>query len=144
MSTKKTKMTPTEKEKKPKLVRDSFTIPKDEYLALDSLKERALQLGVAVKKSELLRAGLMALGTMNDASFKAALAGVPALKTGRPSKEDSETAATAQAPSAKPATATPQKLPKAPVAAKRTPAPATKRVSSKSPAGKTPVKRVQA
>ena len=35
------KVVKLEKIKKPKLVRDSFTIPKDEYAAIDSLKQRA-------------------------------------------------------------------------------------------------------
>jgi hypothetical protein len=70
--------------KKPKLVRDSFTIPKDEYLALQKLKDRAIGLAKPAKKSELLRGGLLALANMSDAAFLATLAAVPALKTGRP------------------------------------------------------------
>lgn len=73
--------------KKPKLVRDSFSIPKDEFAAIDALKTRAIALGTSVKKSELLRAGLMALQGLGDAAFKAALAAVPTLKTGRPAAE---------------------------------------------------------
>ena len=72
------------KVKKPKLVRDSFTIPKDEYVVIDSLKVRAGKLGQAVKKSELLRAGVKALAAMSDIQFKAALNNVPTIKTGRP------------------------------------------------------------
>jgi len=72
------------KVKKPKLVRDSFTIPKDEYVVIDSLKVRAGKLGQAVKKSELLRAGVKALAAMSDIQFKAALSNVPTIKTGRP------------------------------------------------------------
>jgi hypothetical protein len=72
------------KAKKPKLVRDSFTIPKDEYVVIDSLKTRAGKLGQAVKKSELLRAGVKALAAMSDIQFKAALNNVPTIKTGRP------------------------------------------------------------
>lgn len=72
------------KVKKPKLVRDSFTIPKDEYVVIDSLKIRAGKLGQAVKKSELLRAGVKALAAMSDIQFKAALSHVPIIKTGRP------------------------------------------------------------
>jgi hypothetical protein len=72
------------KVKKPKLVRDSFTIPKDEYVVIDSLKIRAGKLGQAVKKSELLRAGVKALAAMSDIQFKAALSNVPTIKTGRP------------------------------------------------------------
>ena len=74
------------KEKKVKLVRDSFTIPKPEYLVLDALKARALVLGQAVKKSELLRAGIKALAAMNDTQFVSSIKAVPALKSGRPSK----------------------------------------------------------
>lgn len=75
-----------DKAKKPKLVRDSFTIPKGEYGVLQDLKERAGRAGIAVKKSELLRAGIKALAAMGDAAFAGALAAVPALKTGRPGK----------------------------------------------------------
>jgi hypothetical protein len=69
---------------KVKLVRDSFTIPKDEYSAIASLKKRAMSLGREVKKSELLRAGLMALAGLSDSAFGAMLAQVPSIKTGRP------------------------------------------------------------
>ena len=76
----------TSKQKKPKLVRDSFTIPKAEYLILDDLKQRAVRTGTPTKKSELLRAGIKALAAMTDAGFKAALSAVPTIKTGRPAK----------------------------------------------------------
>lgn len=72
------------KPKKLKLVRDSFTIPKAEYAAIDSLKRRAATLGRTPKKSELLRAGLMVLSGLPDTAFSQALAAVPAIKTGRP------------------------------------------------------------
>ena len=71
---------------KTKLVRDSFTIPKDEYQVLDALKARALGLEQHVRKSELLRAGIRALNAMNDRAFLAAIDAVPTLKTGRPKK----------------------------------------------------------
>lgn len=73
-----------EKTKKPKLVRDSFTIPKAEYMVLETLKQRATKLTRSVKKSELLRAGIKALAALSDAAFLTALAQVPAIKTGRP------------------------------------------------------------
>ena len=73
--------------KKPKLVRDSFTIPKAEYTVIDDLKQRAGKLASAVKKSELIRAGVKALAAMTDAAFLAALKAVPTIKTGRPSKD---------------------------------------------------------
>jgi len=74
------------KPKKPKLVRDSFTIPKLEYVVLDELKLRAAKLAHPVKKSELLRAGIKALTGMSDAALLAALKAVPTIKTGRPKK----------------------------------------------------------
>lgn len=72
------------KVKKPKLVRDSFTIPKAEYTVLDELKQRAVMLTRPVKKSELIRAGIKALAAMSDGALLAALSAVPAIKTGRP------------------------------------------------------------
>ncbi len=69
---------------KPKLVRDSFTIPKAEYSVLEELKVRAANLTRPTKKSELLRAGIAALAAMKDRPFLDALNGVPSLKTGRP------------------------------------------------------------
>ena len=69
---------------KPKLVRDSFTMPKDEYQVIDALKRRALGLQKQVRKSELLRAGIQALAAMNDRTFLKAITDVPTLKTGRP------------------------------------------------------------
>jgi len=81
------KVSKAEKPKKPKLVRDSFTIPKAEYTVLEQLKQRAAQSGAPAKKSELLRAGIKALAAMGDAAFRAALGAVPAVKTGRPAKD---------------------------------------------------------
>ncbi|MCX7258672.1 MAG: hypothetical protein NTZ64_18700, partial [Polaromonas sp.] len=75
------KMPLPEKIKKVKMVRDSFTMPKAEYAALDELKQRAALLGRPLKKSELLRAGVKLLATLPDAKFLAALAEVPALKS---------------------------------------------------------------
>lgn len=75
-----------DKAKKPKLVRDSFTIPKNEYAVLEELKLRAAKLGRPAKKSEVLRAGVQALAAMGDAAFLATVGAVPAIKTGRPAK----------------------------------------------------------
>jgi hypothetical protein len=72
---------------KQKLVRDSFTMPKNEYVVIDALKLRFLGLGRAAKKSEILRAGVMVLSRMADADLITAIAAVPSLKTGRPKDE---------------------------------------------------------
>lgn len=74
------------KPRKPKLVRDSFTIPKAEYLAIAALKERAVHLARPAKKSEILRVGLINLAALSDAAYLAALNELPIIKTGRPKK----------------------------------------------------------
>ena len=75
-----------DKPEKVKVVRDSFTIPKAEYAQIAEMKQRAMALGLEVKKSELIRAGLLLLGSTTDAAFRKALGNVPTLKTGRPGK----------------------------------------------------------
>lgn len=82
------------KGKKAKLVRDSFTIPKDEYTVLDTLKDRATALAHPVKKSELLRAGLKVLAGLSDSALRSALQAVPSIKTGRPKADAVEPAPT--------------------------------------------------
>lgn len=77
--------------KKVKLVRDSFTIPKDEYAIIEALKQRAGSLAQPVKKSELLRAGLKVLAGLSDAALRTALQAVPSIKTGRPKAETTAT-----------------------------------------------------
>ncbi len=72
--------------KKPKLVRDSFTFPEDDYALLGALKQRLLTAGREVKKSELLRAGLAVLSAMPTESLLQALDGIDKLKPGRPGK----------------------------------------------------------
>ena len=71
-------------EPKPKLMRDSFTMPKAEYTVIEQLKRRASVLERPTKKSELLRAGIKALNALSDAALLAALQAVPTIKTGRP------------------------------------------------------------
>jgi hypothetical protein len=74
------------KVKKPKLVRDSFTMPKEEYAVIASLKARCLQTGVSVKKSEILRAAIANLAKLSDTSLSGAIRRLDVIKTGRPAK----------------------------------------------------------
>lgn len=67
-------------------VRNSFTMPHDDFKLIDQLKERALGFKRPAKKSELLRAGLQALAGLSDAKLKAALDALAPLKPGRPRK----------------------------------------------------------
>jgi len=76
-----------EKLKKPKLVRDSFTMPESEYQVLGDVKKAFLKIGVSVKKSELLRAGVALIKAMETAKLKTVIAGLPPIKAGRPKKD---------------------------------------------------------
>jgi hypothetical protein len=67
-----------------RVVRDSFTMPIEDYQRIGVLKERCIRLGVAMKKSELLRAGLAALDRLPDDSLGELIAQVERVKTGRP------------------------------------------------------------
>ena len=69
---------------RPHLVRDSFTMPEQEYAVLGTVKQACLKAGFEVKKSELLRIGVALLGQLDMASLRAVLDGLPQLKTGRP------------------------------------------------------------
>lgn len=71
---------------KPKMVRDSFTMPQADFDLVHLLKERALGFRRPTKKSELLRAGLQALARLDAKALQAVLDALPALKAGRPKK----------------------------------------------------------
>ncbi len=64
------------KEKKEKLIRDNFTMPKQEFEKIAELKERCSGLGLNIKKSVLLRAGLHALSKLTPQQLKAAVSKV--------------------------------------------------------------------
>jgi hypothetical protein len=66
------------------VVRDSFTMPLADYELIGTLKQRCLGLGIAVKKSELLRAGLATLQRQSDENLARVVAAVENVKTGRP------------------------------------------------------------
>jgi hypothetical protein len=72
--------------KKEKVVRDSFTMPKSDYDKIAALKQKCLEAGVSVKKSEILRAGLVLLESAALKRLLAAVSAVEQVKTGRPAK----------------------------------------------------------
>lgn len=74
------------KPRKAKLVRDSFTMPEAEYVLFAELKGRCLSGGVAAKKSEVLRAALVAFAAQSDANVFKAIKTLSPVKTGRPAK----------------------------------------------------------
>lgn len=70
-----------------KLVRDSFTMPREDFDLIAQLKARALDFKRPAKKSELLRAGLQVLAALPDAQLHAALEVLRPLKAGRPKRK---------------------------------------------------------
>jgi hypothetical protein len=68
----------------PRLIRDSFTFPPDDYAIIQEIIDRCLRQGIHVKKSEVLRAALRLLAVQPDAKIEQAVTALPKLKTGRP------------------------------------------------------------
>lgn len=69
-----------------KVIRDSFTMPQNEYEEITKIKDIFKKAGMPVKKSEILRAGLKALVKLTIAQKKSALTSLEKIKTGRPNK----------------------------------------------------------
>lgn len=67
-----------------KVIRDSFTIPEEEYELISRIKKRCMKAGVGVNKSEVLRAGLAALAAMPDRELVSLFGKLERVKTGRP------------------------------------------------------------
>jgi hypothetical protein len=84
------KAAPQQAAKKPKhkikVVRDSFTMPQNEYAKIAEIKGICANAKMHVKKSEVLRAGLVLLAKLDPVQLKRALASLEKIKTGRPQK----------------------------------------------------------
>ena len=74
---------PIEKEA---VIRDSFTMPTDDYELLKLLQERCLNEGKSVNKSEIVRAGLQALAKLPEGDLVDAFEGVVKVRPGRPTR----------------------------------------------------------
>ena len=72
--------------KKNKMVRDSFNMPESEYSLIAAVKRRCIAQGLAVKKSEVLRAAIFGFASQSDEHIKASMEALEVIKTGRPSK----------------------------------------------------------
>lgn len=83
-STKKAAPAKPGKVKKPKLVRDSFTMPENEYAVIAVLKKRCVAAGTPAKKSEILRAAIANLAKLSDSGLLATIKRLEVIKTGRP------------------------------------------------------------
>ena len=64
--------------RKQQTVREKFALPASEYEQLLDLKARLAERGSPVKKSELVRAGLMLLAALDDDELTAVLTRLPA------------------------------------------------------------------
>ena len=78
------KLLKSAKPTKQKMVRDSFTLPENDYANLNILKTKCLEKGIEIKKSEIVRAGLIALTKLSIDALIKAVGEVERLKTGRP------------------------------------------------------------
>ncbi len=67
------------------IMRDGFTMPKEDIALINQLKLRCMKIGVDVNKSELVRAGLHALNNSRDNELKAVISDLPKIRAGRPS-----------------------------------------------------------
>ena len=76
-----------DKSRKIKMTRDSYTMPEGDYTKLAILKKKCLEAGIHVKKSELIRAGIIRLSKLTNAALLNAVAQVEVIKTGRPAKD---------------------------------------------------------
>ena len=76
-----------DKLRKSKLVRDSFTMPEQEYAVLGQVKKACIKAGFEIKKSELLRIGVALISQLDMATLQRVLDSLPTLKTGRPRNE---------------------------------------------------------
>lgn len=78
-------VTKKSKSQKNKVIRDSFSFPEYDYRKISELKKTCLALGIHVKKSEILRAGLSLLTQANQKDLIKAVENVEKVQTGRPS-----------------------------------------------------------
>ena len=69
-----------------KVIRDGFTMPADDYALIAQLQATGLESGLAVSKSEVLRAGLHALKALSAADLRQVFAALEKVKPGRPAK----------------------------------------------------------
>lgn len=78
---------PAKKKPKPeRVVRDSFTMPPHDYDRIAQIIRSALQDGISLNKSEVIRAGLMALQKMSSKERHALLKELERVKPGRPAQ----------------------------------------------------------
>lgn len=66
-----------------KVIRDSFTMPILDHALIGKIKQRSIKAGIVTTKSEVVRAGLIALTEMTEARFIDTVKAVTKVKVGR-------------------------------------------------------------
>lgn len=79
---------PEKPKKQKRVIRDSFTLPIDDYELITTIRERCLDSRVTINKSEVIRAGLHALNEMSETELLAVVDSLTKIKTGRPGKSE--------------------------------------------------------
>ncbi len=77
---------PEKPKNRKRVIRDSFTLPTDDYELITTIRERCLDNRITINKSEVIRAGLHALNKMSDEELLAVVDSLTKIKTGRPGK----------------------------------------------------------
>lgn len=67
------------------VVRDTFSMPNNDYALIAKLRQRCLSYGIATTKSGIVRAGLNALDTLNEKQLRAIISQLEQVKPGRSS-----------------------------------------------------------
>jgi DNA-binding transcriptional regulator YiaG len=76
-----------EKPEKIKMVRDSFSLPEGDYAKLIDLKKKCIAAGVHVKKSELMRLGLLQLSKLGNTALITSAKRIASVKNKKTSKD---------------------------------------------------------
>ena len=69
-----------------KVVRDSFTMPPNDYSLINTVQAKLLKAGVHITKGEVLRAGLHALKDLALPDLKKVVKRIEKVKVGRPAR----------------------------------------------------------
>ena len=78
--------------KSDRIVRDTFKMPQREFALIDELKQRCRALGVEVKKSDVLRAGLLAMRDLSDERLGQVVRPMAAARTERAARRQAKAA----------------------------------------------------
>jgi hypothetical protein len=67
-----------------KVIRDAFTMPAEDHELFTEIQRKCLSVGMATTKSEIVRAGLKHLASLDNDKLQEIIKAVPKIKTGRP------------------------------------------------------------